>query len=103
MLKGVQYIHSRGVLHRDIKPENIRLTRPTREWLADPAQLKLKIIDFGLSCVLGGKPETGWLGSPGALPLCAATVHNVGAAGVRQRWILSNNARVLEQGMWRQR
>ena len=42
-------MHSQGVIHRDIKPENIMLTEND----------ELKLIDFGLSCMVNGaKPKT---------------------------------------------
>ena len=37
-------MHSQGVIHRDIKPENIMLTEND----------ELKLIDFGLSCMVNG-------------------------------------------------
>ena len=40
-LKGLVYIHSKGLIHRDIKPENILLN--------DEGQIKL--IDFNLSAL----------------------------------------------------
>lgn len=40
LIKGVTYMHSKGVVHRDIKPENIMITDST-----------VKFIDFGGSCV----------------------------------------------------
>lgn len=65
VLVALAYLHSRKVLHRDIKAENLRLTRPTSEWVHDLSRLKVKIIDFGLSCVQGEGSEVGWLGTPG--------------------------------------
>lgn len=65
VLEVLAYLHSRRVLHRDVKAENLRLTRPTREWVADMSRFHIKLIDFGLSCVLGDVPEAGWLGTPG--------------------------------------
>lgn len=38
---AIKEIHDAGVVHRDIKPENV---------MVNPATLKLKLIDFGLSC-----------------------------------------------------
>ena len=44
---GLKYIHSFGIVHRDLKPENIMLTE---KFDIFP---KLKIMDFGLSKILG--------------------------------------------------
>jgi len=43
---GVQYIHHFGIIHRDLKPENIMLSDKSDNAI-------LKIVDFGLSKVLG--------------------------------------------------
>ena len=40
------HIHKNGIVHRDLKPENI---------LMDVKSNKLKIIDFGLSKLDGGR------------------------------------------------
>lgn len=44
VLRGVDYLHRRGVLHLDLKPENILVTDPNRT-----GQLTAKLIDFGLA------------------------------------------------------
>jgi serine/threonine protein kinase len=80
VLKGVNYIHSRNVLHRDLKPENMRFTKRTKEWVQDPSMLYIKIIDFGLSCMLTQKEESGWLGTPGETSCCCTCGHSCGCA-----------------------
>lgn len=46
LLKGVQYLHSFGIVHRDLKLENIMMTESSDK--ATP-----KIVDFGLSKIIG--------------------------------------------------
>lgn len=43
---AVYYLHSYGIAHRDLKPENILMTDDTE-------QAELKILDFGLSKIIG--------------------------------------------------
>jgi serine/threonine protein kinase len=38
LLRGLVYLHQKGIMHRDIKPENL---------LIDPESLQVKICDFG--------------------------------------------------------
>jgi serine/threonine protein kinase len=45
--EALQFAHDNGVVHRDIKPENILLDK----------QGRVKIADFGLAKLAGGKPE----------------------------------------------
>ena len=45
--KGINYIHHFGILHRDLKPENLMMSSKNYE------TSKLKIVDFGLSKILG--------------------------------------------------
>lgn len=45
---AVFYLHSYGIAHRDLKPENILMTDETD-------QAELKILDFGLSKIIGPK------------------------------------------------
>ena len=44
-------MHEKGYAHRDIKPENILLSR----------EFVLKLADFGFSCLLKGKDNSGVL------------------------------------------
>jgi len=49
----VRYLHAFGILHRDLKPENILLVKKTNSKIP-----KLKIMDFGLSKVVGLNEKT---------------------------------------------
>ncbi len=47
ILKGLEHIHSKGIMHRDLKPENILLKSED--------ELIIKISDFGLSALVDEK------------------------------------------------
>ncbi|KAK9457973.1 kinase-like domain-containing protein, partial [Dipodascopsis uninucleata] len=49
LLRGVAYLHNRGIAHRDIKPENLFLTTDGT----------LKISDFGVSYIVQEHPPSG--------------------------------------------
>ncbi|HEX4952830.1 MAG TPA: protein kinase [Thermoanaerobaculia bacterium] len=49
-LRGLEAIHSHGVIHRDISPDNLMLARDVR------GKVRLKIIDLGLVKDLRNKP-----------------------------------------------
>jgi len=51
MMNGLHYLHQKGYAHRDIKPENILLSQ----------LYILKIADFGFSCQIKGKDNSGIL------------------------------------------
>ena len=48
---GVKYLHKYGIIHRDLKPDNIMLTESNHKG-------HVKIMDFGLSKILGKKEKT---------------------------------------------
>ena len=49
--KGIKYLHKYGIIHRDLKPDNIMLTEASDKG-------NIKIMDFGLSKILGKKEKT---------------------------------------------
>jgi len=44
-MRGLAYLHAKGIAHRDIKPENI---------LVNPKTYQVKICDFGSAKILVG-------------------------------------------------
>lgn len=53
ILKGLVLLHSIGIIHNDMKPDNLLLEQ--KNALNPDAHRMIKIMDFGLSCVLGAK------------------------------------------------
>ena len=51
LAKGIKYLHKYGIIHRDLKPDNIMLTEASDKG-------NIKIMDFGLSKILGKKEKT---------------------------------------------
>lgn len=65
ILKGVQYLHSIGIVHRDLKQDNIlcRVSTSTD----GSRQYEVKVADFGLSAVLDIKTAEKYNRSPKAM------------------------------------
>jgi serine/threonine protein kinase len=60
---ALQYAHDHGVVHRDIKPENVLLDKEGR----------VKIADFGIAKLVGGKVASGqWSVASESSPQSAA-------------------------------
>ncbi len=53
MAHALQYLHKLGIIHRDFKPHNIMLVSK----IFDATKLEIKIMDFGLSKILGTKEK----------------------------------------------
>ena len=56
ILKGLILLHSIGVVHNDLKPENLLLDNKNGVDLAE--RPRIKITDFGLSCVLSNQENS---------------------------------------------
>ena len=56
ILKGLILLHSIGVVHNDLKPENLLMNNVKNGDL--DATPRIKIMDFGLSCVLNNQANS---------------------------------------------
>ncbi|EWM25947.1 Protein kinase, ATP binding site [Nannochloropsis gaditana] len=63
LASAIAYMHSMGIIHRDLKPENLLLSHGG----AGPGGVgqAVKIIDFGLSKMVGGAMAQSFLGTRG--------------------------------------
>ncbi|KAJ1434312.1 kinase-like domain-containing protein [Ochromonadaceae sp. CCMP2298] len=59
VFSAVAYLHERGVVHRDIKAENLIFFKDPR------GEVSLKLIDFGLSTILGHDLTGSFMGTGG--------------------------------------
>ena len=57
LCNAIEYAHQNAILHCDIKPDNIMFD----------IHNQLKVLDFGLSHVLGGESQAATIGSPAFL------------------------------------
>lgn len=60
VVRGLEYVHSKGVIHRDLKPENLLLVNPG-------AADRVKIVDFGFSKAVLHRLATSYTGTAGYL------------------------------------
>jgi serine/threonine protein kinase len=60
VLAGLEAVHRKGIVHRDLKPENLMVVED------EEGRLLVKILDFGISKVLGGEARMD-LTTPGLL------------------------------------
>jgi serine/threonine protein kinase len=51
--EGLLAVHDAGIVHRDLKPANLFVTRK------QSGSLRMKLIDFGISKLIGGTPPAG--------------------------------------------
>ena len=73
--EAIQAIHNLGIIHRDLKPENMMINERTRE---------VKLIDFGLACVIPGRRSTVKTFSPPGCPVDIGKMSCSGGAGTRR-------------------
>jgi serine/threonine protein kinase len=58
VLRGLAYLHSKGVAHRDIKPENILCG------VTPQVPYRIMLSDFGLSGIVGRERMRSTVGTP---------------------------------------
>ena len=66
IVRGVKYIHEKGIIHRDLKLDNILVKFYSQEDLDKYNMMKthIKVSDFGISAKIGDKLAHTALGSP---------------------------------------